>query len=138
MRDLFQAKGGFLWKMGDSEAFKAKYPSAAASGWLRNLFWLQLINFVNEFEDIVMPAWDKGDYRLLFPEVHPFPVQLGMNLTRMLTDLRQEESALGAADHATVATDSDMKRGHKHEAEKRSEEKSSKYVRGKSSAATKE
>ena len=52
---------------------------------------------------------------MLFPAVHPFPVQLGMNLTRMLTELRQEESALGAANHTTMALDNDMKRGHKHE-----------------------
>lgn len=115
LRDLFQEFAGFLWKMGDSDEFKVKYPSAAASGWLRNLFWLQLVNHCNEMEDIVIPAWDRGDFSLLFPAVHPFPVQLGMNLTRMLTELRQEESALGAANHTTMALDNDMKRGHKHE-----------------------
>lgn len=119
LRDLFQAYAGVLWKMGDTEEFKKKYPSAKASGWLRNLFWLQLINFVNEFEDIVLPTWDEGDYRLLFPEVHPFPVQLGVHLTRMLTELREEESALGAANHSTLSLDNDMKRGHFHEKEEK-------------------
>jgi hypothetical protein len=127
LRDLFQQFAGFLWKMGDSDEFKAKYPSAAASGWLRNLFWLQLVNHCNEMEDIVIPAWDRGDFSLLFPAVHPFPVQLGMHLTRMLTELRQEESALGAANHTTMALDSDMKRGHKHkEKEKEKEKKNTK------------
>jgi hypothetical protein len=108
---LYTKYGGHLVLLGDVEDFKTKYPSAAGSGWLRNLFILQFILWANEFEDIVFPCWDKNDYSLLFPSVNPFPIQLGMYLTRMITSLRELEAKLGTAEHKVHSTNKDMRRG---------------------------
>jgi hypothetical protein len=115
---LFTKYGGHLVLLGESKEFKQKYPSAKGSGWLRNLFILQFINWSNEFEDVVFPLWDKNNFTYLFPPVNPYPIQLGMYLTRMITDLRSLEAKLGSADHVVHATNKDMNRaGNKKEKE---------------------
>ena len=105
--------------LGDTNEFKSKYPSAAGSGWLRNLFILQFILWADEFEDIIFPMWDKKDYTYLFPTVNPYPMQLGMYITRMITSLRELEGKLGSADHKVHSTNKDMERGSKKEEQKR-------------------
>jgi hypothetical protein len=112
--------------LGDAEKFKKMYPSAAGSGWLRNLFILQFINWSDEFEEVVFPLWEKKDYRLLFPTISPYPVQLGMYLTRMVTSLRALEAELGTADHKVHSTDKDMKRGREEKVKAKTKEKKEK------------
>ena len=123
---LFTKYGGHLVLLGDAEKFKKMYPSAAGSGWLRNLFILQFINWSDEFEEVVFPMWEKNDYRLLFPTISPYPIQLGMYLTRMVTALRALEAELGTADHKVHSTDKDMKRGREKEGAKATKEKETK------------
>ena len=80
--------------MKDKATFLKDYKGASASVSVRKLFFIQLVNWVDEMESIIEQEWDKGDYSKLFPIASPFPYKLCQYLAGMLTVLKDEITAL--------------------------------------------
>eukprot|EP00949_MAST-11_sp_MAST-11-sp1_P000988 g988.t1 len=139
MAVLLRKYGGHLLFFDTPEEFKKRWPLVKSSGWLRNLFFLQFLNFCTEFEEIIMERWSKGDYTLLFPTSAYFPHQMGFYVTHMLTRLREQELELGTAEHKVITTAEELEKAGNPEAKvdasAKAKEKKKQYVVAASTAA---
>ena len=100
LADLILNYGGHLHEWSSREKFKKKYYIAKDSGYLRQLYFVQFIGFIDEFEYIIKHMWDKGNYTLLYPKGAKLPMQLFQNyFPEMVTTLREKESELGIDSH---------------------------------------
>ena len=71
------------------------------AGWMRNVLYIDFIEWVNCFEEIFLD-WDAGNYEILFPpEVH-YPLQLTRLMTNQLTAIREKETELGTDKHKVL------------------------------------
>lgn len=82
----------------DREDFRKRFPCAANNGMARNLFPVQLIRFAAEFKQI-LKQWDQGNYAFLWAQAQPFPGQITRLFVGMMTELREQENALGLDSH---------------------------------------
>ena len=114
--------------------FRETFPVLDGAAWLRNLLYIDLIEWVYSFEEIIK-RWDGGDYALLFPSEVDFPAQLVRFLTNQLTELREQETALGTAKHKVVAESQEHARIEKMEAKSKST-KSTKSPKKKNSSSS--
>ena len=80
------------------EAFKETFPVMSKAGWLRNLMYLDFIEWTNSFQEI-LKSWDAGNYTLLWPAECDYPLQITRYMTNQLTEIREKETALGTAAH---------------------------------------
>jgi hypothetical protein len=92
-----------------SEEFRKSFPSVAKAGFLRNLFYIQYVTWVSEWESI-LEEWDKGDYTYLRPVQSCFPVQIFPYILSQLTKLREKETRLGAVIHKVENREVENKR----------------------------
>ena len=104
LAELVQSHGQVLSQFPTVDEFKSRFPCTASSGWLRNTFYNQFVNWAHEFVGIV-EAWDRGDYSLMFPQDSVYPAQLTPYLISQLTKLRKKETSLGSADHQVTRDD---------------------------------
>ena len=102
LRDLFLSHSQTLDVRHSTDEFKKAYPVFASAGWLRNLMYLDLIEWVNCFEEI-FEQWNSNMYDNLFPQEVNFPLQTIPFLTKQLSELREKETALGSANHKVLA-----------------------------------
>ena len=93
----------------DKASFLKDYKGAAASVSVRKLFFIQLVNWVDEMESIIEEEWDKGDYSKLFPIASPFPYKLCQYLAGMLTIVKDEIMALTENAITNKSNDADHK-----------------------------
>ena len=102
LRALIAAHSQTLDMRLSAAEFKEQFPVLAGAGWLRNLLYLDFIEWTTSFEEI-LAAWDGNDYTLLWPPEGDFPLQLTRSLTDQLTEIREKETALGTATHKVLA-----------------------------------
>ena len=93
----------------DKASFLKDYKGAAGSVSVRKLFFIQLVNWVDEMESIIEEEWDKGDYSKLFPIASPFPYKLCQYLAGMLTIIKDEIMALTENAITNKSNDADHK-----------------------------
>ena len=103
---LIEQYGQVLSQFPTTEEFKERFPCSASDGWLRNSYYNSFINWTHEFVEIIK-AWDRGDYKFMFPVQSIYPAQLTPYLISQLTKLRTSEMDFGSADHK-VAQDKDF------------------------------
>ena len=127
----------------DKAKFLKDYKGASASVSVRKLFFIQLVNWVDEMESIIEEEWDKGDYSKLFPIASPFPYKLCQYLAGMLTVLKDEITALTENAILNKSNDNDNKVHTMHRVKKKEktptkknnnivkQQQQSKYVAGK-------
>ena len=84
------------------DEFKRDFPVLKSAGWMRNLLYIDFIEWVNCFEEIIL-AWDVGNYDILFPQEVCYPLQITRLMTNQLTDLRKKETELGTGQHKVLA-----------------------------------
>lgn len=90
--------------------FKEKFPVLAGAGFLRNLLYLDFIEWTTSFEEII-DAWDHDrDYTVLWPVEVDYPLQITRFFTNQLTEIREKETALGAAKHQVLASSTEENR----------------------------
>ena len=106
LRDLLNNHGQTLDMRPSTDDFKEAFPVLKGSGWLRNLLYLDFIEWTNEFEEIIQ-AWDTGDYETLFPTEVDYPLQITRYLSNQLTEIREQETELGTAAHKVLESDSE-------------------------------
>lgn len=98
LRDLFLQHSQTLDVRHSVDEFKKEFPVLKQAGWLRNLLYIDFIEWVNSFEEI-LKEWESGVYDVLFPCEVNFPLQLVQSLTNQLTELREKETELGTGQH---------------------------------------
>ena len=101
---LIEMHGQVLSQFPTTDEFKKRWPCSASDGWLRNSYYNSFVNWTHEFLDIIH-AWEREDYRLLFPQDALYPAQLTPYLITQLTKLRKKETDLGSADHKVTSDD---------------------------------
>lgn len=101
LRALIRAHCQTLDMRPSAAEFKEQFPVLAGAGWLRNLLYLDFIEWTSSFEEI-LNAWDGRDFSLLWPAEVDFPLQLTRSLTNQLTEIREKETALGTATHKVL------------------------------------
>jgi hypothetical protein len=101
LRDLIKKYCQTLDVRQSASEFKKDYPVLAGAGWLRNLLYVDFIEWVNSFEEI-LELWDAGEYDILFPEEVDYPLQIVRCFTNQLTELRNKETELGTAQHKVM------------------------------------
>ena len=94
--------------------FKDEFPVLKSAGWLRNLLYIDLIEWVNCFEEIFV-EWDAGNYDVVYPPEVAYPLQLTRLMTNQLTEIREKETELGTAQHKVLAGASEEDRIKKME-----------------------
>eukprot|EP00946_MAST-07B_sp_MAST-7B-sp1_P005257 g5257.t1 len=109
LRTLIRAHCQTLDMRLSAEEFKKNYPVLAGAGWLRNLIYLDFIEWTTNFEEI-LDSWDGGDFEFLWPAEVDFPLQLVRCMTDQLTEIREKETALGTATHKVLEDESEEKR----------------------------
>ena len=77
-----------------AEEFKKNYPVLAGAGWLRNLIYLDFIEWTTNFEEILIRGTAATSSFLWLAEVD-FPLQLVRCMTDQLTEIREKEIRLG-------------------------------------------
>jgi hypothetical protein len=92
-----------------ADEFKKEFPVLKGAAWLRNLLYIDFIEWVVSFEEI-FEEWNAGLYDVLFPPEVNFPLQLVNFLTNQLTELREKETELGTAQHKVLASNSEIDR----------------------------
>ena len=102
LRDMFLKHCQTLDVRQSAEEFKSDFPVLKNAGWMRNLLYIDMIEWVNCFEEIFL-EWDAGNYDLLFPPEVCYPLQITRLMTNQLTALREKETKLGTAQHRVLA-----------------------------------
>ncbi len=132
LRDLIMKEAQSLTAFPTPDIFKEDFPCVAKSGWLRNVFYIDLIGWTTEFAQILR-EWETDDFTMLFPETHQFPFQILRYLTKQLSELRELETELGSGHHKMESGEERISKQGEAESknDNTSEAKSSKkYVAG--------
>eukprot|EP00944_MAST-04C_sp_MAST-4C-sp1_P005435 g5435.t1 len=103
MRELIILEAADKAELPSEEDFKKDFPGAKDFLVLRHLFFCQMRHFVDEFEWIIDKRWEKGDYTIIHPEINKWPYQIGRYLSKMMSQLREEEDLIT---NAAVHTES--------------------------------
>ena len=81
-------------KLPPAEEFVAKFPGASSAMMLRRQFFLDMINHLHEWEDIIENEWDKGDFETLNPRFAKWPSSMIGYSTNFITQLHEEITRL--------------------------------------------
>ena len=109
LRDMFMQYCQTLDVRQSVDEFKKHYPVLKGAGWMRNLLYIDFIEWVNCFEEIFL-AWDAGNYDVLFPQEVCYPLQITSLMTYQLTALREKETELGTGQHKVLSNNAEEDR----------------------------
>ena len=105
-----------------------------SAGWMRNFLYIDLIEWVNCFEEILL-EWDAGNYDVIFPPDVCYPLQITRLMTNQLTALREKETELGTAQHKVLADNHEEDRIKKMQTQQNSKASSEKDASGDSASS---
>ena len=114
--------------------FKEEFPVLKSAGWMRNFLYIDLIEWVNCFEEILL-EWDAGNYDVIFPPDVCYPLQITRLMTNQLTALREKETELGTAQHKVLADNHEEDRIKKMQTQQNSKASSEKDASGDSASS---